>query len=226
MLLALLGGCRTDPVDTACPGCFRPVQAFWNLFMGIQAGTFVEVGTLDGTREPVLDLLLVDEDYPTTYDPADACTLLYGIEGARGTLDPEAWQNWALTLIPRSTDCRDLPSAKWGLDPLDRFADRDWEISLEGLTGLMETYLEDLFEGQGGSWARDGAPHYFGSHTWIDAYDTASDVGQTHYGRAWQIDAEGRIVDEASGGHLLPWTDVAAGSDGYYEIFSVYYFVI
>jgi hypothetical protein len=224
LVLPLVAACRTEPRDTGCEGCFEPVQLLWNLSMGIQAGVFTEALTLDGPRGPVLELELTDEDYPTTQDAADRCTMRYRIAGTPGTLDPTAWQDWALALTPVETDCQDLPPAVWGEVPLDRFAARDWEIALEGLTDAMEKYLRDLFDLQGDDWAVAGAPHYAGSHTWIDADDTAGDAVQTHYARAWQVDAGMAVVDETEGGHLLTLEEIAAGRDGYYEVFSVYLF--
>ncbi len=225
-VLPLLAGCRSEPRDTGCTGCFEPIQMLWNLSMGLRAGVFTDAVTLDGPRAPVLDLVLADEDDTTSIDPADRCTMRYRIEGQPGTLEPRAWQDWALALVPIETDCLDLSPAVWGEVPLERFAAREWEISMEGLTEAMEKYLADLFDAQGTVWSVDGAPYYFGSRTWIDAYDTSGHLRQTHYARAWQVDDGMGIVDEADGGHLLPVEHVAAGGDGYYEIFSAYIFRI
>ncbi len=210
--LTLGQACRTtEDGDSACPGCFDAAWMLWNLKTGVKDGAFAAVtSSSKGLLEPDLEVVL--------YENADengeyaSCTAHYlaSSEAAQGI--DGAWFDWVLDLSLASSDCPEISDG----DLLNELTGWSWEIGFHELDSALEAGLADWF---GADWKSEGAPYYFGGYTVLEG-DPVGSGGQTHYGRAYELDENMNIADEANGGKLLRTSEVSAGSDGYYELYA------
>jgi hypothetical protein len=238
-----LGGCRTEPFEPFrnidetgeddCPGCFDAALMLWNLQGALHEGALHPVSTSTGQRPAKLTVMLVDQYWShldASEQPAHACYMTYTPSLSPGSTAPSAWLDWQLALEPIEDTCGTL-------DP--DWIDPDFHVALTGL-GIemigealddgMETYLQEWFAALDAQdtdtsldWDRDGAPYYFGVRGLLDDLSVyGSD--QSHYGRAWAVDEELFILDEESGGRLLTTEQIAAGQDGWYELYARTFF--
>lgn len=229
-----LSGCRTVdtdvPIDETgdaedCPGCFD-VQAFlWDVRTGLQGGAFATVHTTTGDRIPELDVLLVEREYfeNETPDPERSCVLRYTLGMAPGTTAPSAWLDWSLIPTLASDECGELDPDWVAPSFAADLAAYPWELVGAEVQGNLLTWIQDGFEDAGNDWATDGEPYYFGVTALLDSHDIGAGQ-QANYGRAYAVDADMNIVAEATGGSLLTTGQVAAGLDGYYELYGWRFF--
>lgn len=208
-----------------CPGCFDANGMLWNLQVGLEDGAFATVHTSSGDRLPLFTVQLVEQEYfdTSTEDPsAHSCTFTYTPAVAPGSSVPSAMFDWELTLVPGTDGCGDLDPDWVSSELFQDLPGYGWEMVAEALDADLSAWLQDWFDQEGADWAADGAPYYFGLTTLIDGVDAGSGV-QGHYGRAYAVDEDMNIASEGTGGSLLTTEQVAAGSDGFYEIYAYKY---
>jgi hypothetical protein len=231
LLCALaLFGCRTHDTgdshidetgdDEDCPGCFDTEAFLWSLRAGLQAGGFATVHTTTGDRVPELDLVLASPAYFDAEEPSDehTCTLRYTVQVGPGKTAPSAWFDWALTPTLATDGCGELDpdwvAASFAAD----MAATPWEVVGSAPADDLLEWLQEGFSAAGNDWATQGEPYYFGGTTLLDGHDLGDDA-QDVYGRAFAVDADMNILAEATGGSLLTTAAIAAGSDGYFELY-------
>jgi hypothetical protein len=238
-------GCRAESRDSLpgydetgenedCPGCFDPAYMLWDLQAALHEGALHPVVTAQGERPAQLTVVLVDYDYQKAVDAGEepdpfsdeySCTLIYTPSLAEVGTPQGSWFAWSLALEPVQDNCGEL--------------DPDWIQSgfYDALPGLgvamigaaldegMEANLAEAF-GDQATWETEGAPYYFGLTGTIDGMEVYGE-GQSHYGRAYQIEpVEGGlgIKDEGSGGVLLTVEEIEAGQSGWLETFAWSFF--
>jgi hypothetical protein len=212
-----------DEVDNDCDGVvdeFEPDLIMWNLATGIQDGDLASVW-LEGIEIPPTFLLtFVEWEYLDAWDPAYTCTVPFTFEMTAGTADPDAWFDWVLALTPSTAwdnVCDNLDPA-FG-DPWADFGSATWEMTLLGLDEptaalIQEWAVED--------WSVYWEPYVFGSDTWFNGEYLSEMAGtQLHYGLANVVDGDMNV-----GGDLLGTEEVAALTDGWYQLQPLYLFYL
>ncbi len=187
----------------------------WNLLLGSQDGAIVPV-TISGLEQPpIMEIVLMEEEYFTEGEVGHVCSLFYELESNPGSAWSQAWLDWELTLIPTTTDCTDLDPALWGQDPHAVIS-----VAFEVTVGPLDPGLEASIVGWFTDWENDWQPYVFGSNQYVDG--SLANGYQTAYGWALEVDEDMNLVSPESFGVMLGTEQLATGSDGYYEIRSAY----
>ena len=220
-----------------CPGCFDVAGMLWNLQGALSEGDLHPVTTTSGQRPALLTVMLTEPEYAATDTPNPddyACTMTYTPSIQQGT-QPGAVVDWQIALEPLENGCPDL-DPDWVDDQLYTML-AQWGMEMIGtdLDSVMEGYLRGWFEDLEQDWQAGGAPYYFGLNSRIDGRvvyredDTADGAAgeeiQGHYGRAFAVDGDLNILDEASGGRLLTVEEIGEGTDAWFEIYARTFFV-
>lgn len=241
--LALLG-CRAEERDRNpvidetgdaenCPGCFDATGMLWNLQAALQDGELTAVNTTAGQRSALLTVMLVEEEFdPSAEDAAEhSCTMTYTPSMQPGS-QPGALLDWDLSLEPVENGCPELDPDWVDAELYTTLPTLALEMVGAELDAAMEDYLSGWFETLELDWANDGEPYYFGLSSRVDGQvvyredDTEAGAEfQGHYGRAFAVDADLAIVDEATGGRLLTRAEIAEGGDAWFEIYARTFFI-
>jgi len=244
-----LFACRTEqrdrfPVndetgdDEDCPGCFDAAYMLWNLQGALHDGDLQSVNTDSGERPALLSVVLVDVDWwwaledaatDEYIDPFDySCTMTYTPTVRQGTTAPSAMLDWEIDLEPVSNDCGELDADWVDSDFHTQLADWGMEMIAEPLDSKMEANLITAFAENEQDWDVEGAPFYFGFSSLVDGRvvykDDDGETIQGHYGRAYAVDEDMAITNEAEGGTLLTPQQIGAEQDAWFEIFAWTFF--
>ncbi|MBN1335450.1 MAG: hypothetical protein JXB39_05770 [Deltaproteobacteria bacterium] len=189
----------------------------WALYTGVQGSAFADVEADGNVVPPLFEITLAEEEWTENWDDRYVCYLRYTAASTPGTSDPKAWFDWNLDLTPSEefSTCDNLDPAMFGDDPWTAFSDMSWEYTIEG---IVPDVLADIEEWSWDDW--DAVePAIYGADTFIDGTSIAdsNDMDQMMFGYALAVDAD-MIVGE----DLVNAVDVAAGADGYYQVFNMY----
>lgn len=228
--------------DENCPGCFDAAFMLWNLQGALHEGDLHSVNTSNGERAARLAVTLVDNAYNkalenaepgeviSPYDEDWACYMTYTPSIASTGDVSGAMFSWRLGLEPLDNGCRELDPDWVDADLFTELPGMGVTMTGAALDDKMENLLKTAFEavseddtGAEPDWATEGAPFYIGLTGTIDGQGVNGD-DQSHYGRAFRIDEDRNIHNEENGGTLLTTQQIAAGDDGWFEIYAWTFF--
>ncbi len=201
----------TEPVDTgqiAGDTYGYPHLITFGVMFGVQDGQVVD-GAADGeVIPPTLQFTLAEEAYLDTWDERYACHVYYDLAPTPGGTAPEAWYDLDLGATLRDSSCPDHGNWRpetwgWATDAVElALMEPDAEISAVIAKHYDAEYATSLFGGQ----------------VWFDGALLSGPSDQTLIGWAYGVDEAMEIGDE-----LLDNAEVAAGTDAWINVQSVYF---
>jgi hypothetical protein len=228
-----------------CPGCFDVAFMSWSLQGARYEGDLHPIVTSSDLRPARLTVTLVDNAYIkaienaepgeviSPYDERWTCFMTYTPSIASTGSDASAMFVWELGLEPLEDGCGPLDADWVNPDLFTALPGMGVTMTGAALDSVMENQLKTAFEavseddtGEAPDWETEGAPYYIGLGSSIDGQEIYGD-GQSHYGRAFQVelvDGDLTVRNETSGGILLTTEQIAAGQDGWFEIYAWTFF--
>ncbi len=187
----------------------------WNVTTGVQDGAMTTVWISGVENPPLMEIMLMQEEYFDEGEVGNLCTLTYEISGTPASSWAEAIWDWTLELTPSDNGCPNLDPDVWGDDPMTVIAN-EFEITVGPLDATLEASVSTWFT----DWETYYAPYVFGSNQYVDG-DLANGF-QTAYGWAYQVDEDMNLVSPETFGVKLTTEEIEAGWDGYFEIRTAY----
>ena len=187
----------------------------WNLLFGVQDGAMSSVWVSGVENPPLMEIMLMQEEYFTDGEVGNVCSLNYEIEGRPASSWSEAWLDWELQLTPTDTDCANLDPEQWGEDPHAAIT-----AGFEVTVGPLDPDLATVVSGWFSDWESGVEPYTFGSNQYVDG--ALANGYQTAYGWASEVDEDMNMVSPETYGVQLTTDQLTTGPDAFYDIRTAY----